>query len=309
MVFKIAHISDLHVLDLDGASVLSFMNKRLAGGANLLLSRARAHRVEVVRRALDELTDGGIDHLAVTGDLTNLSLEAEFRLARRLLEDFGEPSRISVIPGNHDRYTYRSAWAHRFEAHFGPLMRSDLSALPADGPYPYVKLRDGVAVVGLSSAVPTPPAYATGRVSRRQLRALTELLALDEVKNRFVVVLVHHHLVTPPYRHIDFFRRLVNADQVLDVLLRGRVDLVLHGHNHRPNLTELTFPDGSGVMRIVEAGSTSAVHKRPQEYAGKYNVYEIHDGGLRCITTHSYEHAPDGGTGVFRPWKTIELGP
>ena len=107
-MFRLAHISDLHLLSLRGATVLSFLNKRVTGGANLLLRRAHAHQLALVERALADLAEADVDHLVVTGDLSNLSLAAEFELAHELLRGFGDGRRVSVIPGNHDRYTYTS---------------------------------------------------------------------------------------------------------------------------------------------------------------------------------------------------------
>ena len=46
------------------------------------------------------------DHILITGDLTTTALPAEFRAARAALADWlGDPARVTIIPGNHDRYT------------------------------------------------------------------------------------------------------------------------------------------------------------------------------------------------------------
>ena len=42
------------------------------------------------------------DHVAVTGDLVNLALDAEFNPARQWLEGVGDPADVTVVPGNHD---------------------------------------------------------------------------------------------------------------------------------------------------------------------------------------------------------------
>ena len=47
----LAHISDLHVLDLTGVRPWRFLNKRMTGGLNLVLGRRRMHRIEVVEAA------------------------------------------------------------------------------------------------------------------------------------------------------------------------------------------------------------------------------------------------------------------
>ena len=47
------------------------------------------------------------DHIAVTGDLVNISLVAEFAPARAWLESVGTPDHVTVVPGNHDAYVAR----------------------------------------------------------------------------------------------------------------------------------------------------------------------------------------------------------
>lgn len=308
-MFRLAHISDLHLLSLRGATPLSFANKRATGGLNLLLRRAHTHRIELVELALAELAEADVDHLAVTGDLSNLSLEAEFELAHELLSGFGDGRKVSVIPGNHDCYTYTSGRRGVFERHFADYMVSDLPELARDRCYPWVKCLDEVALIGLSSAIATPPVLATGKVSPTQLDALAEALAHREVRDRFKVVLVHHHLFKPAHKRLNHLRRLVNAAALLEVLVAGRADLLLHGHNHRHAFREVPHRAGGGVLRISEVGSTSAMHPEDGERAAKYNLYEIDGGRLREVVAFSHEagNGSHEGGGRFREWKRIEL--
>ena len=104
----IAHLSDVHALSLRGASPLSFLShKRLGGAANLLLNRRNKHPVALFESLIDDLNRSPLDAVVVTGDLVNLSLVSEFALARRLLDRIAlGPSRVRLIPGNHDVYTW-----------------------------------------------------------------------------------------------------------------------------------------------------------------------------------------------------------
>jgi 3',5'-cyclic AMP phosphodiesterase CpdA len=178
-------------------------------------------------------------------------------------------------------------------------MRSDLPDLTADEQYPYVKLLDGVAIIGLSSAVPTPPPYSTGRVSRRQLDSLERILRHDDVRTRFSVVLVHHHLLPAPEHKLDYLRRLVNASAVREALREGGANLVLHGHNHHPRLQHLARPGSDDVVWISENGSTSQVDDN-ENYMAKYSLYEIGDAGLESFTRYIY----DPSAQCFREWKS-----
>ena len=57
-----------------------------------------------------------------------------------------------------------------FAGAFAKYLRGDAAV---DGaPFPFVRRRGPLALIGVSSAVPTPPLMATGRLGRAQLDAL-----------------------------------------------------------------------------------------------------------------------------------------
>ena len=60
--------------------------------------------------------------------------------------------------------------------HWGPHVSGD-DGRPG---FPWLRRRRGVALIGLSSAVATPPFMATGRLGDGQMRALAPLLAPEE---------------------------------------------------------------------------------------------------------------------------------
>jgi 3',5'-cyclic AMP phosphodiesterase CpdA len=95
---RIAHISDLHVIALEGAVPLRLLNKRLTGYVNLKLVRSPLHQLPLAQAVAREIRRMDVDHVVVTGDLTNLALEREFERARTLLEDDlgASPNDVSV---------------------------------------------------------------------------------------------------------------------------------------------------------------------------------------------------------------------
>ena len=110
----------------------------------------------------------------MTGDFVNLALEAEFEPARAWLEGIGSPDRITIVPGNHDAYV--RATAHRFAETFATI-RSATTPPAMATRFPSLRRRGPLALIGVSSAVPTPPLMATGWLGRNQLDALDRLLA------------------------------------------------------------------------------------------------------------------------------------
>src|SRR3954454_20962718 len=182
---RIAHFSDLHVLALDGVPTHRFLNKRFTGWVNLRLKRGHKHRSAHVGACAREITRAKVDHVVITGDLTNLALEQEFVAVRELLElELGlRPDQISAVPGNHDLYTRGAMRDQRFSKCFHDYIASDLPELSADiplGRFPFVKLRGPCAIMGASSAAPRPPLMASGEVGKPQLAALARILAHDE---------------------------------------------------------------------------------------------------------------------------------
>ena len=79
---RIAHVSDLHVLSPAGVRWRSVVfNKRLTGYANILLRRGRVFRRDYLDTVLAAARHDA-DHVVVTGDITNLSLDTEYQVAR-----------------------------------------------------------------------------------------------------------------------------------------------------------------------------------------------------------------------------------
>ena len=283
---RIAHFSDLHVLALADVPPWRFLNKRLTGWANLRFKRNHAHRSDTVRLVAREVRARGVDHVAITGDLTNLALESEFALAHEILEhEMGlGPDEISIVPGNHDLYTAGALRAKRFTSFFEKYTRCDLDVAVdiGAGHFPFVKLRGPAAIIGLSSAVPRPPLVASGKLGRAQLGALDRALAHPEVRRRTPVVLVHHPVHNPPSRIKTALEGLWDARALRDRLAGVPRGLVLHGHLHRR-----VRRDVSGGVVAVGATSASLHHEHEHRMAG-FNLYELDDatGAVRTIEAH-----------------------
>lgn len=308
-MFKLGHISDLHVLAIDKRELTprAMLSKRLIGGANLLLKRKKSHSPAVIVRALEQLRLEGVDHIAVTGDVTNIALPSEFAAVADLLAGYPEAAqRISVIPGNHDYYTPDAVRGRYFERALGAYIESDLPIYRTKSGYPFCHLRGDIAIIGLNSGIASAPMLAIGKVDAEQLRVAVQLLDDPEVARRYKVVMIHHPVLPPQHIKRDLTRRLVNADEVLSAL-RGRdVNLVIHGHNHYFHHYQVPHTRGSGIMHVCEAGSTSVTHAKAPEFAGKFNIYHIDQGRLLRIETHMFEGEERG----FVRWREhVEVQP
>ena len=294
---RIAHLSDLHLLSLEGLSPRRLLNKRITGYANIRLKRGHVHRPAYVRAIAREIRRAGVEHVAVTGDLTNLALESEFEMARRLLEEdlALDAAHVSIVPGNHDLYTRGAQQSKRFSTYFAEYIASDLPELAVDvgvGRFPFVKLRGPAAIIGLSSAVPRPPFVAAGRLGKKQIAALGDVLRHPEVRARTPVVLLHH----PAHNPLSRVKALLEGLDDAALLWTGFRDLarglVLHGHLHRR--IQRALPTNAGRLHAVGATSASLHHDEKHRMAG-FNLYEVRDsdGEVTRVEAHVYDPERD----------------
>lgn len=302
---KIGHVSDLHILEFDRPRPWQFANKRVVGGTNLLLNRSKSHSTPVVELALAKINEIGVDHLAISGDLTNLALDSEFKAAAKILATIPEAeNHISLVPGNHDYYTYKSARVRRFETYFAPYMHSDLPDYQLPTGYPFCKLiGDDVALIGLNSGLASFIFFATGQVDPEELRQAEALLDDPAVRNRFKIVMIHHPILPVNFHRIEYNRRLLNAPEVLHMIRKRGVNLVVHGHTHHHQTEQVPHLNGPGTTYICEAGCTSIGQHPDPERAGKFNIYHINDRRLDKIETHLYDPTQN----QFNLWRTVDF--
>ena len=292
-MFRLAHVTDPHFRGFEGLRLGALAGKRVVGLANLVLNRGRRHKGPLLTALGEDLRAQTVDHVAVTGDLSNISLEGEWREALRWLEKYEERTEAAtVIPGNHDAYVADVVRAGTFERLFAVYQTSDVARLPATGDdqrarYPFVRFRGPLALIGVNSCLATGDLGAWGEVGAEQLARLEGLLRHAEVARRLRVVLIHH----PPVMHKGGeHRNLRDRDALAGVLARAGAELVLHGHDHRDERASLAGPLGTTVT-IVGAGSAS--YAGGPERRARYNIYEIDDDGLITLVTRAHNQAAD----------------
>lgn len=291
-MFRLAHVSDPHFRSFAGARPAAFTGKRAVGALNLLLNRGRKHKGALLQALGDDLRAQAPDHVAVTGDLSNVALEGEWHEALRWLRALGAPpAQVTVIPGNHDAYVPDVVASGVFERLFGAYQTPDLPAGgggggAADAVYPFVRLRGDLALIGVTSALPTGDLGAWGEIGGAQLARLEAALQQTEVRRRLRVVLLHH----PPVMLKGVEQRnLRDRAALAAVLARAGADLVLHGHDHRDEQAVLAGPDGAKIP-VVGAGSAS--YAGGADRRARYNVYEI-EGRQITLVTRAHDEAGD----------------
>jgi 3',5'-cyclic AMP phosphodiesterase CpdA len=261
--FTLAHLSDPHLPPLPAPRLADLAGKRALGYLNWTRNRQRFHRRDVLDVLVADMQALVPDHIAVTGDLVNLALEAEFAPALQWLESVGAPDRVTVIPGNHDAYV--RATQRRFAEVYGDYLDGDDESVGVS--FPLLRRRGPLALISVSSAVPTPPLLATGWLGRPQFDALERMLVGLSAEQAFRVLLIHH-----PLRSDARTKRLTDSSQLLALLKRHGVELVLHGHDHVHSTMWVEGPNGDIPAIGVPSASALAHGRYP---AAAYNLFSI----------------------------------
>jgi 3',5'-cyclic AMP phosphodiesterase CpdA len=271
--FTLAHLSDPHLPPLPDLRLRDLAGKRALGYLNWTRNRRKFHRRDVLDTLVSDMQAQRPDQIAITGDLVNLALEAEFAPSRAWLESIGAPDRVTVIPGNHDAYV--RVTRHRFVQAWDDYLAGD-AASGGRAAFPFVRRRGPLALIGVSSAVPTPPLMATGWLGPAQLDALAHILMQLSAEQAFRVLLIHH-----PLRSGSRAKRLTDSPQLLALLKLHGVELILHGHDHVHSTIWIDGPEGKIPAVGVPSASAIAHGRYP---AAAYNLFSIaRDGAAwRC---------------------------
>jgi 3',5'-cyclic AMP phosphodiesterase CpdA len=220
---RIVHLSDIHFWQY-AINPLRLLSKRLLGTTSLLLGRARRFRLERAPELVERVQNLGADHILITGDLTTTALPAEFRAARAALADWlGDPARVTIVPGNHDRYTLGAHHTSRFEQYFG--------AFSPQRSFPWLRRLDsGTAILGLD---PTRPGIsARGKLPPIQLVRAQEAVATAGPIERLLIA-CHYPVAVPPAFEREYAQKpLVNPGELTAWLRTIGPHLYCCGHVH-----------------------------------------------------------------------------
>ncbi len=184
----------------------------MLGMTFLMAGRARRFQLGGVSRLVEYVRQLEPDHILITGDLTTTALPDEFRAARAALKGWlGDPTRVTIIPGNHDRYTW---WAHRsrrFERYFGEFAPRIA--------YPWLRWLDPTtAILGLD---PTRSGItASGKLPASQLVEAQRLIADAGRSLERLIVACHYPVAVPPEFEPDLARKPLIGAETMRVWLR-----------------------------------------------------------------------------------------
>jgi len=262
-MFTLAHLSDPHIAPLPQPRWSELIGKRITGYINWQKKRRFIHDPATLAAIVADMKAHAPDHVAVTGDIANIALAAEFPRGRDWLDTLGSSQDVTFVPGNHDIYVREAAVLAARQ--WGAYMADDEGI----GGFPFVRRRNNVALIGLSTGVPTAPFLATGWLGAKQLAELAATLNKLSTENVFRVILIHH----PPETEAAQHKRLLDAHVLKRVIAAHGADLLLHGHDHLNMINWLGGPKGTRVP-AVGVPSASALPGSDKD-AAAYNIFRI----------------------------------
>jgi 3',5'-cyclic AMP phosphodiesterase CpdA len=300
---RLAHFSDLHLLSLDGARLFDFANKRWIGRLNLISNRSRHYLGEAFDDMIVDLNREGFDHIVCTGDVTNLAFAQEFRFARAKFEQLAlGPTNITVIPGNHDAYVAEGVT--HFADVFAPYCSTDAgwdwTIADRDGAgddlrWPIVRIRGGVAIVGVSTSLETAWFSAWGKLGPGQRARLRKVLLDPRLAGLARFVAIHHPVVGK--RATNAIRGLRDHAELAAIVAEAGATVIVHGHEHRDLRGALPGPGGAAVPVLGVPSGTYAASDPTR--TARYRVFEFSGGALVSHhlriwrrATHTFEVDP-----------------
>jgi len=239
----IAHISDLHLN--------TFYNDE-----NYLK----------VKSLIKHLSEQKIDHLVITGDLTDNASGKDLVLIRRLLKKYGflKGERLSIVIGNHDIFggvqkaediflfpgkcktINYDAKVWEFTSCF-PEAFENCYYISPNNYYPYAKAVNDTLVIGLNSVAKysklNNPLGSNGDINVTQFNEVFDLLTSNADKFKHRLILVHHHFnkmkikskssLGSLWQNIEKqTMKLRNKRRLFNLFKEFKVDMILHGHLH-----------------------------------------------------------------------------
>lgn len=208
---------------------------------------------ELKNNLLVQVSEENPDLIVISGDITAQGYVEEYAKAKEFIHELKSIAQIYVVPGNHDscnvglRQFKRQIGARRF-------IHNDVN--------------NRLVIIGLDSSEPD---IHDGQIGIDQREWLVKKLR-NIPEDMRIIVTFHHHVLPIPQtgreRNI-----LLDAGDILKILMDYKVDLVLNGHKHVPYAWKLE--------NLVTINSGTATTRRLHgENFPSYNLIEL---GEDCL--------------------------
>lgn len=237
MIYKIAHISDLHI------------------------DRQNKNLTERFDRLLKNISKKKVDHLFITGDIVHKPDEANFETVIKKLKKYGyfRREKLSVCIGNHEVFggAEHGGKSYRFPTqckntdiqnrtkefcnYFGDTFPKEMKS------FPYAKEIENLVIFGINSvakwSLDGNPIGSNGEITDKEILILKKLLNSRKYSGKLKIALIHHHFYyTSLYKEDEIFSnwlyservtmQLHNRKNIINLFRECGIKFVFHGHTH-----------------------------------------------------------------------------
>ena len=225
-------------------------------------------REDILLNTINKINKLNPEAVVISGDITDNGYYREFVKVKEYLDLLIPPT--IVIPGNHDA---RNIGDEVFEEIIGDR-------------YSTLDLEESnIKIIGLDSSEPD---LDHGKIGRLQKRFLEREIKDAEDRNMFIIITVHHHIISIPNTGRER-NVLSDAGDILLLLLNNNVNLVLSGHKHVPHVWKMNNTIFS------TAGTVSSMKLRGNTHPS-YNIIDINDDKVQITLVNN-----DGSTEGLTP--------
>lgn len=259
---RIAVVGDLHHYRIR-LRPQQLLGRRIVGQTNLWINRRFAFEHSLLQPVIDQVAAMRPDHIFLTGDVTTTSLEDEFHDVVRFLKPLSDQFNVTLVPGNHDRYTNGARRRRVVEAIMEHM-------LPKKFPH-FEKLTERWHLLALDAAKPAL-VLSQGRLGESQMSEAAEHIATLR-DDEGLVVLCHYPVVWPANAPpIPWNTRLQDGRLLRRAIANCRAKvLYVHGHIHRPWF----FSPDRGPMDAVMCLNSGAPCLPLSKYPAGQGFWEI----------------------------------
>lgn len=240
---RLGHFSDLHFHCLSFNPLLYF-NKRIKGTLRQIFCLPKFKPEQLLGRLPNVVKQLNIENICITGDFTLTSLDKEFLLAKKFVEQLQNQNiNVDVFPGNHDCYTKSDFLNQTFYKYFPNSILQEKKI--------YVKkLSNHWLLINLDCSYRNSFFTAHGKVYAEQLIFLKKILDNSQTHN---IIIANHYPLLPSH---DKTHDLLNGKKLLSMLPQYKnVRAYIHGHTHYAEIKTIK----KASLLLINSGSTSLI--------------------------------------------------
>jgi 3',5'-cyclic AMP phosphodiesterase CpdA len=283
---RIAVIGDIHLFTLK-VHPKRLLSRRFMAHTNLWLNRRHRFNHGLLPDLVEHAQSLDPELVLFSGDVSTSSLESEFEDLLEVVKPLTDQTPGVLVPGNHDRYTFKSRRVRRIETLLERVMPQE---------FPHTRtLRDGWTLLALDSAIPNK-VWSRGALGDEQF-AKAEAVIRDVPADEALLVLCHYPCTLPPRVPSAWSHDLRENARLRRALTDcpGRV-VFLHGHIHKP---WHVLPGGNGkadrpAFECLNAGSPCMTSEKYPLGQGFWHLDLPEDPGAPLSAVHHVPTAPDG---------------